>query len=194
MIKATSKHKQLVVDILVSAFKDVEEENSINFLVGDGEGRIKRMQYLMGYLFDCSMLFGEVYLTDNLKSCLLLSFSENERVTFKSIYLDLKVLFQCIGVQNSFELYRRQKIIKQHYPKKENYIKPVIMGSLNDAYGSGSAARLVISVMKKYKENKKPVIVDTVSEYNINLYKKFGFKVIKIEESLGFPITLLRLN
>ena len=194
MIKATPKHKQLVVDILVSAFKDVEEENSINFLVGEGEGRIKRMQYLMGYLFDCSMLFGEVYLTENKKSCLLLSFSDKERVNLKSIYLDLKVLFQCIGVQNSFELYRRQKIIKQHYPKNENYIKPVIMGSLNDAYGSGSAARLVISVMKKYKENKKPVIVDTVSEYNINLYKKFGFKVIKIEESLGFPITLLRLN
>ncbi len=194
MIKASKTHKKLVVDILVSAFKDVPEENSINFLVGNGKNRIKRMQYLMGYLFDCAMLFGEVYITENKKSCLLLSFSDKEKMSLTSIFLDLKVLFQCIGVFNSYELYKRQKLIKRHYPKNENYIKPVIMGSLNNAYGSGSAARLVISVMRKYKENKKPVIVDTVSEYNINLYKKFGFRVVKIEESLGFPITLLRLN
>ena len=194
MIKATPKHKQTVVNILVSAFKNLKGGNSINFLVGDRKGRVKRMQYLMGYLFDWSILFGEVYLTENEKSCLLLTFSEKEKVNLKSIYLDIKVLFQCIGVFNALELYRRQKLVKQHYPKHENYIKPVIMGSLNDAYGSGSAARLIISVMKKYKNNEKPVIIDTVLEYNINLYKKFGFKVLKIEESLGFPITLLRLN
>lgn len=194
MIRATQAHRQLVVNILVSAFKDVEEENTINFIVGNGEKRIPKMEYLMGYIFDNSMLFGEVYIAANEKSCLLLSFSDQERVTFKSILLDIKFFFNCIGLKKVFGVLKRQRLMKKHYPKDENYIKPVIMGALKESYGSGSAARLVISVMRKYKENKKPVIVDTVSEYNINLYKKFGFRVLKIEDSLGFPITLLRLN
>ena len=151
MIKADPKHKQLVVSILVSAFRDVDGGNSINYLVGTGKKRIKRLEYLMGYLFDWSILFGEIYITNNKKSCLLLTFSEREKVNLKSIFLDLKVLFKSIGIHNSFELYKRQKLIKQHYPKSENYIKPVIMGTFQDGFGSGSAARLVISVMNKYK-------------------------------------------
>ena len=75
MIKASEKDKELVVSILVSAFKDLEEDNSINFIVENGEDRIDRMKALMGYLFEKSMLFGEVYLSQNKNACLLLSFS-----------------------------------------------------------------------------------------------------------------------
>lgn len=193
MIKATKEHKNLVVDILVSAFIDLKEDNSINFIVGYGNNRIKKMRYLMAYLFEISMLFGEVYITNNDKSCLLLSYSDKEKVTLKTIVLDILLLFRVIGVIKIFKVLKRQKVVKQFYPENK-HIKPIIMGSLKEAYGSGSAARLVIGVMKKYKKNKKPVIVDTVSTYNIKLYKKFGFKIIKSDNSLGFPITLLRLN
>ena len=68
------------------------------------------------------------------------------------------------------------------------------MGALKEAYGSGSAARMVLRIMSQYKKNKKPVVLDTVSEYNIKLYQKFGFKIIREEKTLGFPISLLRLN
>ena len=194
MIKGTKEHKELAVDILVSAFGDLKEDNSINFIVGYGADRIKKMRALMGYLFEMSMLFGEVYITDNKKSCLLVAHSEKEKVTLKTIYLDIQLVFKAIGLKNVFKVLKRQQLVKQFYPKNEAYIKPVIMGSLKDAYGSGSAARLVITVMKKYKENKKPVIVDTTALYNIKLYQKFGFKIINKEKSLGFPMTLLRLN
>ena len=193
MIKATEKDKDLVVSILVSAFKDLEEDNSINFIVENGEDRIDRMRALMGYLFEKSMLFGEVYLSQNKNACLLLSFSEKEKVTLKTIALDIKLLFNCIGFKNLFNVLKRQKIIKDFYPK-EAHIKPVIMGALKEAYGSGSAARMVLRVMSQYKRNKKPVVLDTVSEYNIKLYQKFGFKIIREEKTLGFPISLLRLN
>ena len=39
-----------------------------------------------------------------------------------------------------------------------------------------------------------PVIIDAASENNARLYQKFGFRVIKKEEALGFPIYFLRLN
>ena len=194
MITATKEDRELVIDILVSAFKDVEDENTINFLVGYGKRRIPKMRNLMGHIFDNSMISGEVYLSDNKTSCLLVSFSEKEKVSLKTIFLDIKVFFNCIGFSKIFSVLKRDKLVKQFYPKDENYIKPVILGAYKEAYGNGSAARLVIRVMLKYKKNKKPVIVDTVSEYNINLYKKFGFRVLETQKSLGFPLTLLRLN
>ena len=194
MIKGKKEHKKLVVKILVSAFKDLEEDNSINYIVGNGEDRIPRMEALMGYLFEKSLLFGEIHISKNKNSCLLVAFSEKEKVNLKTILLDLELAFKCIKIQNVFKILKRQKTVKQFYPKDQAYIKPVIMGSLKDAYGSGSAARMVLQVMKGYTDNKKPVIVDTVSEYNIKLYQKFGFRIINKEESLGFPMTLLRIN
>jgi len=196
LIKATREHKTLVVRILVSAFKDLEEDNSINFIVGtiNSNDREKKMEALMGYLFEMSLLFGEIYISNNKKSCLLLSYSEKEKVTLKTIYLDIQLLYKSIGIKKVFKVLKRQKIVKQFYPTNKDFIKPVIMGSLKEAYGNGSAARLVITVMNKYKENKKPVIVDTTATYNIKLYQKFGFKIINKEKALGYPITLLRLN
>jgi len=182
LIEGKREHKQLVIDILVSAFKDLEEDNSINYIVGNGEDRIPRMKVLMGYLFEMSLLFGEIHISDNKTSCLLVAFSEKEKVTLKTILLDIELAFKCIKLKNVTKVLRRQKVVKQFYPKHEPYIKPVIMGSFKESYGSGSAARMTLRVMKGYIGNKKPVIVDTVSEYNIKLYQKFGFKVINKEE------------
>ena len=184
----------MVIDILVSAFKDLDEDNSINYIVENKKDRIPRMKILMGYLFEMSLLFGEVHISDNKTSCLLVSFSENEKVTLKTCLLDVELAFKCIKLKNIVKVLKRQKVVKQFYPKNQAYIRPVIIGSFKEAYGSGSAARMVLKVMKSYSKNEKPVIVDTVSEYNIKLYQKFGFKVINKEESLGFPMTLLRIN
>jgi len=193
LIEGNKSHKKLVVEILVSAFIDLKEDNSINFIVGFDANRIKKMEVLMGFLFERSILFGEVYITENKKSCLLVSHSKKERVSLKTIFLEIELLFKVIGFKKVFKVLKRQRVVKQYYPTEEDYIKPVIMGSLKEAYGSGSAARLVIAIMNKYKKNKKPVIVDTTASYNIRLYQKFGFRIINKEKPMGY-MTLLRLN
>ncbi len=68
------------------------------------------------------------------------------------------------------------------------------MGVKKESNGNGTAARLMIKVKNKYKNNQLPVIIDAASEYNAQMYQKFGFKIIKKEETLGFPIYFLRLN
>ncbi len=56
-------------------------------------------------------------------------------------------------------------------------------------------AEILISAFSPLKENNSlPVIVDAASLQNAQLYQKFGFKLIKEELSLGFPIYFLRLN
>jgi len=70
----------------------------------------------------------------------------------------------------------------------------MIMGVKSECKGKGTAARLMIEVKNKFKNTQLPVIIDAASENNAQLYQKFGFKIIKKDESLGFPIYFLRLN
>ena len=193
MIKATYKDKEVVTAILVSAFKHYDEGNSINLVVKQDKKRIQRMHVLMGYLFERAMLFGEVYLTNNRKGCLLVKYPHRERTTLKTIGLDIHLALKCIGIERVYTVLKRQHIAHKNYPK-EKHIRPIILGVKQEEIGKGNAARLMLELVQKFKNNTLPVVIDTASEKNVALYKKFGFKVIKKEESLGFPLYFLRKN
>jgi len=193
LVKANSKDKEAVIDILTSAFAPLTEENSINLVVKQDDKRIQRMRILMGYLFERAMLFGEVFISDNKKACLLIKYPHKEKVTLKTILLDIQLAVKCIGIERVYSVLKRQQIAKRNYPK-EKHIRPMIMGVKKEIAGRGSAARLMIQVKNHHKDNQLPVIIDAASEHNVNLYKKFGFRVTRKEESLGFPIYFLRLN
>ena len=193
MIEANRQHKDLTVDILVSAFEDDKTNNSINFVVKQDARRVERMKVLMGYLFEKALLFGKVFLSENKKACLLVIFSKKERTTLKTIALDIELAFKCIGLKNIFKVLKRQQLMKRFYPE-ENHIRPIIMGVSKDYFGRGSAAKIVLQVLHPYNEKRLPVIIDTVSDKNVKLYRKFGFKIKHKDESLGYPIYFMRLN
>jgi len=193
LTKATFKDKQLVVDILTSAFEPDKNKSTINLLVGYGENRTEHMRVLMGYLFERSMLFGEIFISGNKKGCLLIKYSHREKITLKTIGLDIQLVVKCIGVKNIYKVIKRQKIATRNYPK-EKHIRPVIFGVKNEFKGGVTAARLMLNVKKYYKNNTLPVLIDAAATYNVQLYKKFGFRIIKKENLLGFPIYFLRIN
>ncbi|MFC5046845.1 GNAT family N-acetyltransferase [Aquimarina hainanensis] len=193
MRKASIEDKELVTDILVSAFAPLKGDNSINLIVKQDHKRVQRMRILMAYLFEKAFYFGEVFISSNNKACLLLHFPHKEKTTLRTILLNIRLAFFCIGIERVFEVLKRQRIAKQFYPK-ERHIRPVILAVKEDAKGNGTAARLMLHVKDQYKDNQLPVIIDTSSEYNVKLYKRFGFKLIKKEKGLKFPIYFLRLN
>ncbi|MDO5968307.1 GNAT family N-acetyltransferase [Flavivirga aquimarina] len=193
MIKASNKDKEIVIDILTSAFESYKEDSSINLIVKQDEKRVERMRVLMGYLFERAMLFGDVFLSDDKEACVLIKYTEKEKVTLKTIWFDIGLVFRCIGVKGLIKVIKRQYIAKRHYPK-ENHIRPMIIGVKSGVKGKIKAGKLMLSVLKYHSANKLPVIIDTVSEYNLRLYQKIGFKIIEKETSLGFPIYFLRIN
>ena len=191
--KATIIDKKLVTEILVSAFLPLKENSSVNLVVKQDEKRAERMQILMEYLFEKAFHFGEIFISDNDKACLLLKFPHKEKFTFKTLLLDIKLIHKCIGIKHVFGVLKRLRITNQNYPK-EKHIRPVIMGVKKDSHGKGNAARLMIKVKNLYRKNQLLVIIDAASIRNVKMYQKFGFRIIKKEESLGFPIYFLRLN
>ena len=97
------------------------------------------------------------------------------------------------GLERVNKVLKRQEIIQRNYPKGE-YIRPMIFAVKNEFKGTVTAAKLIMQVFKDFKKNELPIIVDTASEEHVRLYQKFGLKVFKKEEGLGFPIYLLRMN
>ena len=185
--------KNLVAEILVSAFLPLKDKNSINLVVKQDEKRAERMRFLMAYLFEKAFNFGEIYISNNNKACILLSFPHKEKTTLKTLFLDIQLAYKCIGFERVLTVLKRQKSVQKNYPKGK-YILPLIMGVTHDCKGNGTAARLMIEVSNHYKNSKLPVIVDAASKQNVLLYQKFGFNVFKEENSFSFPIYFLRLN
>ena len=193
MTRATREDKKLVIDILVEAFEPLDDDNSINFVVKQDDRRMERMHVLMGYLFDKAMRSGEVFLSDNRASCLLISYKYQEVFSWASFKSDVQLVTKCIGIGRVSKVLKRQKIVKRNYPKT-NHIRPMIFAVKNSYKGTVTAAKLIMQVFKDFEKNELPVIVDTASEEHVRLYQKFGLKVFNKEESLGFPIYLLRMN
>ncbi len=193
MRKGVKTDKKIVSEILISAFSPLKEKNSINFVVKQDEKRAERMQILMDYLFEKALSYGEIYISNNNKACILLKYPHKENITFKTIFLDIKLIFKCIGIEHVFSVLKRQRIAKNNYPK-EKHIRLMLVGVKKDSKGNGTAARLMIEVKNKFKNNHLPIILDTASKENALLYEKLGFKIIKKEEGLGYTIYFLRLN
>lgn len=193
MIRASKKDKIAVVNILVEAFEPLTEDNSINFVVKQDDKRTERMRVLMEYLFDKAMRTGAVFLSDNRASCLLISYADKDKFGISKLMSNLRLAFNCIGIERVSEVLKRQKIVERNYPK-ENHIKPMIFAVKNEFKGTVTAAKLILQVFNDFKDNQLPIIVDTASEDHVKLYQKFGLKIYNTEEELGFPIYLLRMN
>ncbi len=193
MIRATKNDKKLVVAILIEAFEPLKEDNSINLVVKQDSKRVERMQILMEYLFDKAMRTGEIFLSDNRASCLLITYAQRDTFSFAKLFSTLRLATRCIGIERVGKILQRQKIVQRNYPEG-NYIRPMIFAVKNEYKGTVTAAKLIMQVFKDFKDNELPVIVDTASEDHVRLYQKFGLKIFNKEKELGFPIYLLRMN
>ena len=193
MIRASKEDKIEVVNILVEAFEPLTGDNSINLVVKQDERRAERMRVLMAYLFDKAMRTGEVFLSDNRASCLLITYAHKDKFSIAKVLSTLRLAFKCIGIERVGKVLRRQKIVQRNYPSGA-YIRPMIFAVKNEFKGTVTAAKLIMQVFHDFKDNELPVIVDTASEDHVKLYQKFGLKIYNQEKELGFPIYLLRMN
>ena len=193
MTRARKKDKKLVVDILVEAFESLKGDNCINSVVNQDERRTERMQVLMEYLFDKAMRTGAIFLSDNRASCRLISYPHKDKISILKFSSILRLTFECIGINRVGKVLKRQKMVQRNSPSGK-HIRPLIFAVKKEYKGTSTAAKLIMQVFEDFKENLLAVIVDTVSEDLKRLYKKFGLKIYNIEEKLGFPIYLFRMN
>lgn len=173
MIKANYTDKPLVVDILSKAF---DTNKSINYLVKQDSKRDNRIKALMEYSFDICYSFGQVFLSNDKKACALVLFPDNKKTTLKSVLLDLKLAFSCIGLTRIKRVLDREAKVKSLQPKEPFYYLWFI--GVDPAYHRrGIGAILLNEVIEDSVSKKRPIYLETSTLKNIPWYKKFGFEI-----------------
>ena len=139
MKKADHTYKSLVVDILSKSFDD---NLSINYIVKQDSKRKERIEGLMEYCFKVCLAKGQIFISDNDKSCALILHPEKKMGAIKEMLLELKLAFSIIGLTRSFKVLKREKLIKQNQPKEPFYYLWFI-GVAPDAQGKGIGSALI---------------------------------------------------
>lgn len=187
MNKAIAADKNLIVEILSESF---DKNPSVNYIVRQDKKHRKRIKALMSYSFDVCSLFGDVWLTDDRKACALVLYPDQKRTTFKSIFLDIKLIYNAITFTSiSKALNRESQIKKKQLQVSMMYLWFIGVNPLYQSGGMGS--KLLKQVLEEAKRMNRPVFLETSVLKNIEWYERFGFHIY---DSLDLDYTLYFLN
>lgn len=186
-MQKNNNHKSAVVDILCQSF---DNNKSVNYVVKQDKKRIQRIRSLMEYSFDVCNMFGSVYLSDDGSACALTLLPENKKTNIKSIFLDLKLIFSCVGFWRVLKVLKRDSLIKSSYlDKSVFYLWFIVVKSTEQHKGHGSA--LLKEIIKDANLLQKPIYLETSMTDNLLFYKKHGFEIYK---EIGFDHILYLLK
>lgn len=187
MIRANYPEKELVIDILSGSF---DANQSVNYIAQQDKKRLKRVRALMDYSFEVCYSFGEVFLSEDKKACALVLFPDQKRTTLKSILLDIKLIFSCIGIGNIFKALKRESKIKSLQPKEAMYYLWFI-GVKPQYQHTGIGMKLLDEIIKHSDAMERPIYLETSTTSNLPWYKKFGFEIYN-ELDLGYKLFFLK--
>lgn len=189
MTRANNSDKGRVIDILSQSFTD---NKSVNYTVKQDAKREDRLKNLMGYSFEICQLFGDVFFSDDKKACALIVYPDKKKTSFKSVWLDLKVVFSCIGFSNLAKAMKREAAIKEgHPPALLSYLW--FIGVRPPDQGKGAGSLLLSEIIDKGKVEGRIICLETSTEKNLPWYKKFGFEIYK-ELYFGYKLYCMKLE
>lgn len=183
MRNANYYEKEKVVDILTSAFED---NKSVNYLVKQDKRRIRRIQALMRYSFEICFRFGSVFFSNDNKAVALIVYPDKRKTSIKSIRLDVKLAFRCIGITGIGRASKRESVIKKSHPKVPISYLWFIGVSPNDQ-GKGSGTDLLNELVSYSEAERRVICLETSTERNLSWYKNHGFNIYN-KLDFGYPL------
>jgi ribosomal protein S18 acetylase RimI-like enzyme len=187
MNRAQPYDKELVADILTKSFLD---NRSVNYIIKQDEKREQRIKALMKYSFEKCYLFGDVFISEDKKSCALLIRPENKKLTLKSILLDINLLFSAVGILNIKKTLRREAAIKKIHPETAIYYLWFI-GVHPSHQNKGIGSKILNQVTEIGLLENRTICLETSNLKNIPWYEKHGFKIYQ-ELNFGYKLYCLK--
>jgi len=135
-------------------------------------------------------MFGDVLLSDDKSGCALIVLPDKKKTSLKSILLDLKLIFSCIGLSNVKKAMDRESKIKKFHPHEPFYYLWFI-GVDPEKQNIGTGNTLLNDVIKQANLKNRSVYLETSTLRNIPWYEKFGFKIYN-ELDLGYQLYFLK--
>jgi ribosomal protein S18 acetylase RimI-like enzyme len=187
MIRAEYKNKDLIVNILTGSFND---NKSVNYIIKQDEKRVERIKKLISYSFELCYRYGKVFISNDRKACALIILPEKKKTTLYSIYLDLSLIFCCIGFRNIKKVMNRESKIRQLQLRGNIYYLWFI-GVYPDEQHKGIGTNLLNQIIKDAHMEHRTICLETSTLKNIPWYQKFGFSIYN-ELNLGYQLFFLK--
>ena len=143
----------------------------------------------MEYSYDVCNLFGEIFLTEDKKGCVLLVLPDKKKTIIKSILLDAKFAFTCLGISNINKAMKREAKIKQVHPNGLLYYLWFIGVDSNNQNKAIGSQLLQDVIMEGQKQN-RTICLETSTLKNLPWYEKFGFSIYH-EFDFGYKLYCL---
>jgi hypothetical protein len=173
MIRATATDKDLVVEILTRSF---DANPSVNYIIRQDAKRLKRIAALMDYSFEVCLMLGDIWLSDNRKACALTLYPQDKRTILKAIWLDIKLMFNAIGITGVKTAMNREARIKEKQQKQAmTYLWFIGVEPAEQHKGIGS--KLLNEVITFSDEKGLPIYLETSMQENLPWYKRFAFTI-----------------
>lgn len=187
MKKAAYGDKNLIKSILCNSFDD---NQSVNYIAKQDHLRAKRIDSLMDYSFETCYNFGDVYLSDDKNACALVLYTDQKKTTVSSIFLDIQLLLNCIGLDNIGKAMKRESAIKKIQPKDPMYYLWFI-GVDPKFQGTGIGSQLMNEIIQDSEQKSRPIYLETSTLRNLPWYRKFGFEIYN-ELELSYKLFFLK--
>ena len=173
MVRAQRNDRELIVNILMKSFDD---NKSVNYIINQVHNRGHRIRSLMEYSYDLCERFGDIFISEDRSGCALIMKPDLKRTTLKSILLDVKFIFRCLGFGNIKKAMNREAKIKQVHPNGLLYYLWFIgVDPKNQNNGIGS--QLMSDIISEAKKQNRQICLETSTVKNIPWYEKFGFTI-----------------
>jgi ribosomal protein S18 acetylase RimI-like enzyme len=177
----------LVVELLTRSFKD---NQSVNYIIRQDGKSEQRIRALMDYSFKVCLMFGDVWLSADRKACALVLYPHQKKITFKSVWLDLKLIVKAIGISGIGKTLNREAEIKKLQPKEPMaYLWFIGVNPLDQHQGKGG--KLLWEVITNAGKQGLPVYLETSTLRNLPWYEYFGFQIYG-QLDLGYELYFLK--
>jgi len=171
MIKATRRDKSQVITLLKDSFID---NRSVNYIIKQDKHRERRMLALMDYSFEMCFRFGEVWVSEDRNAAALILYPQRKHLSIFSVWLDIKLIFQAIGIAGITRALEREARIKAKQPKEPmTYLW--FIGVDPSYQHQGIGGRLLSDIITLSDEMNLPVCLETSTLKNLPWYERFNF-------------------
>jgi ribosomal protein S18 acetylase RimI-like enzyme len=186
MNRAIRTDKGDIVELLSRSFID---NQSVNYIVQQ-DSKAKRVAALMDYSFEVCYESGDVWLTEDRKASALVLYPQLKRITLKSVWLDVRLIFQAIGLSRIPKALKREARIKNLQPTEE-MLYLWFIGVDKNFQHQGIGSGLLTEIIAHAQKFNLPVYLETSTVENIPWYQAYGFTIYNRLE-LGYTLYFLK--
>jgi Acetyltransferase (GNAT) domain len=173
--------------ILTNAFVN---NKSVNYALKKKHDK-DLISMLMAYSIKKGEMYGDIWLNaESNACCILIDPSRSKKTTLNSLWWDVKLIFNVIGISNLKKIIDKENITNKFLPKDLDYIHLWFIGVDNDVQGKGFGCDFMSKIITYYTEKKSAICLETSTLKNLPFYKKLGFEVYH-KVNFGFDFYFL---